>query len=100
MEIKLKPCPFCGKNPKHLDTPSGIFAKCSDELCVAGLGDFFYCDTWNYRPLENKLKKAIDKLTSAMDLALDNAVTHRAKHARLKFALEESRKILGIVKTK
>lgn len=49
---KLKPCPFCGKEPQRTRTMPYMWA-CQNPDCPQG--DWFTPDAWNTRPIENKL---------------------------------------------
>jgi len=91
---ELKPCPFCGSIADSLDTPSGVFARCSQVGCIAGQEEYFYIETWNERPLENRLKKAIDIMLKAIEFAQDMTFTKTVIRERLKNSRKEAIKIL------
>lgn len=98
-DVKIKPCPFCAKEPKSETIGTSVYVKCSDDGCIAGQDSTFHIDTWNDRPLEEKLKSAIQKMLNGIDFALDESFSRRTVSSRLKECRSEAIKLL-VAKTK
>lgn len=92
---KLKPCPFCGSVATDLITE----AYCSNPNCAIS-GQGFYVAEWNKRPLEEKLKKAIDTLNEAVKFSEDKNLNRHVITARMKEAQKSVIKLLGIATAK
>lgn len=59
----LKPCPFCGSEAELSSQKN--FVHCSNGNCVAT--NFWQAKlTWNTRPVEDALKKLLDRCAAAM----------------------------------
>ena len=68
---ELKPCPFCGEKPEYAEggTITSVWCnECGYEFAYASIrGDLSWIESWNYRPIENKLHTALKK---AMEILL------------------------------
>ena len=66
MSDQLKPCPFCGSEPITPAIPIGVIdddipVECSNYECDASLMTFNK-SIWNTRPIEDALRKRVEKL--------------------------------------
>lgn len=101
----LKPCPFCGSSRIE------ILPYCKNGLVIQCKSCFFKKEAkvirfdlewlekelvknWNDRPLENRLKKAIDIMLKAIEFAQDMTFTKTVIRERLKNSRKEAIKIL------
>ncbi|MFA5053649.1 MAG: hypothetical protein WC565_06310, partial [Parcubacteria group bacterium] len=67
MSEKLKPCPFCGKEPVCVGfDATGEVACCEDPACPGGtLGG--HVNVWNSRPREERLVKLLREARHGID---------------------------------
>ena len=84
----LKPCPFCGGSDLKFENDE-IFCDCG-VVAVAGW--------WNNRPLETRLKTAIDVMLKAIEFCQDMAYTKTVMRERLKNARSQAIKVLTLHK--
>ena len=56
---KLKPCPFCGKKPFYIE-----WVACVNPQCQL-VNTYFVPETWNTRPIEDKLQARLDAVDTA-----------------------------------
>jgi hypothetical protein len=67
MKIELKPCPFCGQKAYcevgeyYADEPE-LLAGCENNGCVVHMLDLMPIETWNNRPVEDRLIATIKAL--------------------------------------
>lgn len=84
----LRPCPFCASKDISI-AESHAFCEC---------GASAYLEEWNNRPLENRLKKAIDIMLKAIEFCQDMAYTKTVMRERLKNARSQAIKVLTLHK--
>ena len=96
MNDKPKPCSFCEVDPHEHQA----HYTCKTPYCPANGGVYVTLGIWNYRPLENKLKDAIQELLKAIEFSIDKDLKRYLITARLKEARATVHRILGIAKTK
>jgi len=58
MSEKLRPCPFCGKEPIN----DGLFKTTNCDNCDITL----FVEDWNTRPIEDEQAKLIEELGNAL----------------------------------
>ena len=84
----LKPCPFCGGSDLKLEN--------DDVVCDCGV--VAVAGWWNNRPLETRLKTAIDVMLKAIEFCQDMAYTKTVMRERLKNARSQAIKVLTLHK--
>lgn len=80
----FKRCPFCASKEVSI-IENHVVCEC---------GASAYATDWNKRPLEDRLKKAIDIMLRAIEFAQEMTYTKNVIKERLKNARKESVKIL------
>jgi len=73
---KLKPCPFCGELPKIKPAGYGNGTTEYTRFNCACYEQVMLLETWNDRPIEDKLQAEIDMLKQ-----LNSELTSKAYHA-------------------
>ena len=66
IEIKLKPCPFCGGKAFWDSEFSGVYCHCGAEITFCE-SDKEAAERWNTRPIEDALKEENKRLREALE---------------------------------
>jgi hypothetical protein len=94
MTEKPKPCPFCGANPRTISDQyySHNTYYCENDDCSSD--GAFKLEEWNNRPVEQKLKDAIQKMLNGINFALDQNFSRKIICIRLVECRKEAIKLL------
>ena len=61
MTDELKPCPFCGHEPKYIGANAQFAVACVNDACLC-LANSDYVGAWNTRPVEDALRARVTDL--------------------------------------
>lgn len=65
--LKIKPCSFCGELPNVYQINGEDYVECVNPNCPIGIdngGEAFREESWNHRPIEDKLYQNLGKAKS------------------------------------
>lgn len=89
MNVNSKLCPLCGSDP--VTTYLGVYCSGQQNTKCILRRDPIEQKDWNNRPLEDKLKKAIDILLGAIIFSRDKNLARHIITSRMKEACEDVR---------